>query len=182
MGVFNPYLTVIEKGMRESNHAINFIFYMATSKRFRKDFQRICGRPISRIFGSAILFLCKHICFCWRAPACLSRLERNISGTTELDSTFDAPGRRPTYYTSRYQSNFERQRQNQLLKATLLSNNTTITGAGLSPASSFNVLPACTGKTVRTLTWNPYDPMARQMENRRQAARLSRHRRTSGDV
>lgn len=183
MGVFNPYLTVIEKGMRESNHAINFIFYMATSKRFRSDFKSICRRLIYRIFGPAIVFLYKYICFCCTEPACLITLERHITDSTDADSTFDMNRKnQAAYKTAHYYSNFERRRQNQLFKATLLNNNTTITGASLSPATSLKGIPDTQAKTVRMLTWNPYDPVTRQLDSKRQAARLSRHCTTSGAV
>jgi hypothetical protein len=183
MGVFHPYLTVIEKGMRESNHAINFILYMATSKRFRSDFKRICRRLIFRIFGSAVLFLYKHICFCCTEPACLITLERHVSTTADLDATFEANRKYQTAYkTSHYHSNFERRRQNQLVRATLLNNNTTITNASLSPETSVTALPITTPKSIRTLTWNPYDRIARQFESKRQAERLARHRSTTGAV
>jgi len=183
MGVFHPYLTVIEKGMRESNHAINFILYMATSKRFRSDFKRICRRLFFRIFGSAILFLYKHICFCCTEPACLMTLERHVSTTTGLDSTFETSRKYQTAYkTSHYHSNFERRRQNQLVRTTLLNNNTTITNTSLSPETSITALPITTPKSVRTLTWNAYDRMSRKSESKRQAERLSRHRSKTGAV
>jgi hypothetical protein len=183
MGVFHPYLTVIEKGMRESNHAINFLLYMATSKRFRSDFKHICRRLIYRIFGSAILFLYKYICSCCTEPACLNTLERHVSDLTSADSTLDMSRKnRTAYKTAHYYSNFERRRQNQLFKATLLNNNTTVTGASLSPATSLKGIPDTPAKTVRLLTWNPYDPVVRQLDSKRQAARLSRHSATSNAV
>lgn len=177
MGVFHPYLTVIEKGMREANHAINFLLYMATSKRFRSDFKRICHRLVIRIFGSAILFLYKHICFCCSPPSCLITLERHISEITDLDSTFENSRKNQTAYkTSHYHTNIERRRQNQLLRSTLLNSNTPkVISGSTSSAASFSALPVSTPKTVRTLTWNTYDPIVRPVENKRQAARLSKH-------
>lgn len=183
MGVFHPYLTVIEKGMRELNHAINFLLYMATSKRFRSDFKRIFRRLIFRIFGSAILFLYKHICFCCTVPNCLMTLERHVSDVTDFDSTFENNRKNHTAYnTSHYHNNMERRRQNQLLRATLINNtNTTkMTSGSLSSAASFTALN--TPKTVRMLTWNEYDPISRPVESKRQAARLSKHGSTTGAV
>ena len=176
MGIFHPHLTIAEKGMRELNHAINFLLYMATSKRFRSDFKRIIRQIIFGIFGSGLLFLYKHICYCCPAPECLATIERQVSDAADPDSTFETNLKNhPAYKTSHYYSNYERRRQNQLVKATLLNNNTTITGANLTPALSCNKLSVNAAKTVRTLTWNPYDPMSRQPENKRQAARLSQH-------
>jgi hypothetical protein len=182
MGVFHPYLTVIEKGMRESNHAINFLLYMATSKRFRSDFKRICLRFIYRRLGPAILFLYKYVCFCCTEPEWLVNLERHVSDSTDTDSPFDTRKNQTAYKTAHYYSNFERRRQNQLFKATLLNNNTTVTGASLSPATSLKGIPETQAKTVRMLTWNPYDPVTRQLDGKRQAARLSRHCETSGVI
>jgi hypothetical protein len=183
MGVFHPYLTVIEKGMRESNHAINFLLYMATSKRFRSDFKRIFRRLSLRIFGSAILFLYKHICFCCTPPSCLISLERHISDITDIESALDGSRtNQAAYKTSHCHSNIERRRKNQLLKASLLNNTTTITNESSSASVSRNALPTNASKTVRTLTWNPYDQMNRQIENKRQAERLSRHRSSTGAV
>ena len=183
MGVFNPYLTVIEKGMRESNHAINFLLYMATSKRFRSDFKLILRRFVYRAVYPVILFLCKHLCFCCPEPACLITLEQHVSDAFDADSTLDINRKNQTAYkTAHYYSNFERRRQNQLFKATLLNNNTTVTGASLSPAPSLAGIPETQAKTVRMLTWNPYDLDMRQSESKRQAARLSRHCTTSGAV
>jgi hypothetical protein len=183
MGVFHPYLTVIEKAMRESNHAVNFLLYMATSAHFRSDFKRICWSIFCRLFGSTILFLYKHICFCCPEPTCLVTLERYVSDTTDLDSAFE-PNRKnqAAYKTSHYYSNYERRRQHQLLKATLINNNTTTTATTLTPATSYNTITSSTAKTVRTLTLNPHDPAVRQMESKRQAARLCKHYATSGAV
>jgi hypothetical protein len=176
MGVFNPYLTVIEKGMRESNHAVNFLLYMATSKRFRSDFKRITRILLYRIFGSAILFLCKHICFCCTEPSCLTTLEQQVSDTNDRDTPFEGSRKnQAAYKTPHYLLNIERRKKNQLLKATLLNNNTTVTGANLTPPASCNTLPDNPVKSVRILTWNPYDPLIRQAENGRQAARLKEH-------
>jgi hypothetical protein len=184
MGVFHPYLTVIEKGMRESNHAINFLFYMATSKRFRSDFKDICRHLIYRIFGSAILFLYKHLCFCCTVPSCLIALEQRVSDTMNLDLAYKTSRKNQTAYkTSHYYSNFERRRKNQLLNAALLtSNNPTAVGMNSTPPNSFNAIPVTAAKSVRLLTWNPYDPMTRQPESRRQAARLSEHFSTTGSI
>jgi hypothetical protein len=156
---------------------------MATSKRFRSDFQRICRRLIYRIFGSAILFLYKHICFCCTPPTCLQTIERHVSSTIDLESAFEINRKNQTAYkTAHYQSNIERRRRNQLLKATLVNNNTSITTESFSQVTSFDALPINAAKTVRTLTWNPYDQMPGQIETRRQAARLSRYRSASGAV
>jgi hypothetical protein len=181
MGVFHPYLTVIEKGMRESNHAINFLLYWATSTRFRMDFKRIFRSLFFRIFGSAILFLYKHICFCCTEPSCLVTLERHVSDTTDIDSSYEPHRNHTAYRTSHYYSNFERRRQQQLVQATLL-NSSIGTDSNLTPTASFHTLTAQTAKTVRMLTWNPHDPMMRQLEGKRQAARLSKHLPTSGAV
>jgi len=181
MGVFNPYLTVIEKCMRDSNHAINFLLYWSTSTRFRMDFKRICRLVSFRIFGTAIVYLYKHICFCCTKPSCLVTLERHVSDTTDLDSSYESNRNHTAYKTSHYYSNFERRRQHQLVKATLL-NNTIPTDTTLTPATSLHTLTTNTAKTVRILTWNPHDPMMRQLENKRQAARLSKHLSTSGAV
>jgi hypothetical protein len=179
MGVFHPYLTVIEKGMRESNHAINFLLYWATSTRFRMDFKRIIRSLFFRIFGTAILFLYKHICFCCTEPSCVVTLERHVSDTTDLDSSYESNRKNHTAYkTSHYYSNFERRRQHQLVKATLLNSSLTA-DAGLTPAASLHTLTAHTAKTVRMLTWNPHDPMMHQLESKRQAVRLSKHLSTS---
>jgi hypothetical protein len=176
MGVFHPYLTVIEKGMRESNHAVNFILYMATSKRFRSDFKRIFRTVIYRTFGSAILFLCKHICSCCTNQSCLVTFEQHMSDINSRDTTFETSRKnQAAYKTAHYYSNAERRRKNQLLKATLLNNNTTITGANLTRPSSCSTIPDNPAKTVRILTWDPYDPLLRQTENQRQAARLKEH-------
>ncbi|UJR31633.1 hypothetical protein I4U23_019115 [Adineta vaga] len=182
MGVFHPYLTIIEKAMRETNHAVNFLLYMATSKRFRSDFKHICLRLFYYTIGSAILFICKHLCFCCTESSCLATLERRVSDAKEQDSFLDANRKNHTAYkTSHYHSNFERRRQKQLLKATIM-NHTTSTGASLTPAASFNASPAPPAKSVRTLTWNIHDPLLRPVENQRQAARLSRHFSTSETV
>ncbi|CAF2643449.1 unnamed protein product [Rotaria sp. Silwood2] len=182
MGVFHPYLTVIEKGMRESNHAINFLLYWATSTRFRADFERIICRLFYRIFGTAIVFLYKHICFCCTEPSCLVTLERHVSDTTDPDSSYDLNRKNQmAYKTSHYYSNFERRRQHQLVQATLL-NNTIPTGTNLTPTASFHTLTEHTAKTVRMLTWNPHDPMMRGLENKRQAAHLSKHLLSSNAV
>ncbi|CAF4538137.1 unnamed protein product [Rotaria sp. Silwood1] len=182
MGVFHPYLTVIEKGMRESNHAINFLLYWATSTRFRADFERISRRLFYRIFGNAILFLYKHICFCCTAPSCLATLERHVSDTTDPDSSYELNRKNQiAYKTSHYYSNFERRRQHQLVQATLL-NNTIPTDSNLTPTASFHTLTEHTAKTVRMLTWNPHDPMMRGLENKRKAAHLSQHLSTSNAV
>ncbi|CAF0724512.1 unnamed protein product [Adineta steineri] len=179
MGVFHPYLTIIEKCMRESNHAINFLLYMATSKRFRSDFKTICRRFIYRICGPAILFLYRRICCCCPVPTCLVTLERRMSDIKEQDLILDVNRKNHTAYkTSHYHSNFERRRQQQLLRATLL-NNTNTTAISITPAASFTASPVPTAKTVRTLTWNVHDPLLRCVENKRQAARLSRHFSTS---
>ena len=170
--------------MRESNHAINFLLYMATSKRFRLDFIRIVRRHLYRLCGPTILFCSKHVCTCFTEPGCLIRLEQHVSDVIESESVIE-PNRKnqAAYKTAHYYSNIERRRQNQLLKATLLNNNTTVTGASLSPAVSYNELPPIAPKSVRTLTWNPYDPpVPRQVESKRQAARLSRHCSTTGTV
>lgn len=182
MGVFHPYLTVIEKGMRESNHAINFLLYWSTSTRFRMDFKRICRTLFFRIFGTAILFLYRHICFCCAAPSCLVTLERHVSDTTDFDSSYESNRKNQTAYkTAHYYSNIERRRQHQLVRATLL-NSAMTNDPNISPATSFHTLTAHTPKTVRILTWNPHDPMMRQLESKRQAARLSKHLSTSGAV
>ncbi|CAF1169207.1 unnamed protein product [Adineta steineri] len=182
MGVFHPYLTVIEKGMRESNHAINFLLYWATSTRFRMDFKRINRRIFFRIFGTTIIFLFKHICFCCTEPSCLVSLERHVSDTADMDSSYDYNRKnQAAYKTSHYYSNFERRRQHQLVKDTLL-NSTIPTDTNLTPTASLHTLTANTAKTVRMLTWNPHDPMMRQLESRRQATRLSKRLSTSGAV
>lgn len=182
MGVFHPYLTVIEKGMRESNHAINFLLYWATSTRFRADFERICRRTFYRTFGSAIVFLFKHMCFCCTEPSCLVALERHVSDTTDVDSSFDAFRKNHlAYKTSHYYSNFERRRQQQLVQATLLNSSIPI-DADISPNASFHSLAQNTAKTVRMLTWNPHDPMMRGLENKRRATKLSRHLSASNAV
>lgn len=183
MGVFHPYLTVIEKGMRESNHAINFLLYMATSKRFRSDFKQICRRLTYRLSAATISFLRKYLSFCCTEPAWLVAFERHILDATDEDPTFEGNRKnRAAYKTAHYYSNFERRRQNQLFKATLMNNNTTVTGASLSPVTSLKALPSTEAKTVRMLTWNPYDVTMRQSENKRQAARLSQHCSTSGPI
>ena len=69
----------------------------------------------------------------------------------------------------------------QLLKATLL-NNTITTGSNVTPAASFTASPATPAKSVRTLTWNPHDPLLHKTESKRQAARLSRHFSTSAAI
>ena len=174
MGVFHPYLTVIEKGMRECNHAVNFLLYMATSKRFREDFQRICRMIFYRIFGSTILFLYKHLCFCCTEPSCLVSLERHVSDTTELDSTIDNSRKNQNAYkTSHYYTNYERRRQQLLQQKT--TNNTTTTASSLTPATSLNILTKAPRKTVRTLTWTNFDRSSRSSDSQRQAARLSEH-------
>ena len=174
MGVFHPYLTVIEKGMRESNHAINFLLYWSTSTRFRMDFKRICRFFFYRIFGRTILFLYKHICFYCPEPSCLVRLERHMSDVTDLDSSYEFNRKNHTAYkTSHYYSNFERRRQHQLVTATLLNNNIP-TDTNLTPTASLHTLTSHTAKTVRLLTLNPHDPMMRKLETKRQAERLSK--------
>ncbi|CAF1594037.1 unnamed protein product [Rotaria sp. Silwood1] len=176
MGVFNPYLTVIEKGMRESNHAINFILYIATSTRFRSDFKRIFRRLFYRIFGPIILFFAKYICFCCTEPSCLVTLHQNVSDT--INDDFRSGSQRKNqaaYKTEHYYSNLDRRRKTQLLQATYSCPTTPTTGTRLSPTVSFTASPPTASKTVRTLTWNPYDPMIRHAENKRQAARLSQH-------
>ena len=185
MGVFHPYLTVIEKGMRESNHAINFLLYMATSRRFRLDFQQICRRLVYRIFAGIIAVLRKSIWLCCTEPAWLIAYERRILDSIDEELTSDTQRKtRTAYQTAHYYSNFERRRQNQLFKANLLSNNSTMTGASLSPAPSPKTLPDNQPKTVRMLTWNPYDLARQQQQSKaeRQAARLSRHCSASGPV
>ena len=183
MGVFHPYLTVIEKAMRESNHAINFLLYWATSTRFRLDFKRLCRRLIYRVFGTAILFLYKHICFCCSEPSCLVTLERHVSDTTDQDSSYEASRKNHTAYkTPHYYSNFERRRQHQLVTATLLNSSIPTDSSSLTPTVSLHTLTAQTAKTVRILTWNPHDPMMRQLEGKRQATRLSKRLATSGAV
>lgn len=181
MGVFHPYLTVIEKGMRECNHAVNFLLYMATSTRFRSDFKRIFRQLIYRTFGCAVLFLYKHICFCWSQPSWVASLEQHVTDTSDPDSALESNRKnQAAYKTSHYHTNYERRRQHQLLKANLLNtNNTTTSGSTLTPATSLNTLTATTGKTVRTLSWNPYDAATHRSENKRQAARLSQHFSTS---
>ncbi|CAF3177604.1 unnamed protein product [Rotaria sp. Silwood2] len=176
MGVFHPYLTVIEKGMRESNHAINFILYIATSTRFRSDFKSICRRLFYRIFGPAILFFFTRICFCCTVPSCLATLQQNVSDTMDEEFSFELRRKnQAAYKTEHYYTNYERRRKTQLLQATFSDPNPSTTAMRLSPTVSFNASPITTPKTVRTLTWNPYDPMIRQAENKRQAARLSQH-------
>jgi hypothetical protein len=181
MGVFHPYLTVIEKGMREANHAVNFLLYMATSKRFRSDFKNICQRIRYRVFGSAIVYAYKHICVCCTEPSCLVTLERHVSDIADQDSTLE-PGRKnqAAYKTSHYHLNFERRRQKQLLKGTLV-NNTITTGTNLTPALSFNASPSIPAKSIRTLTWNPHDPLLHQTKTK-QAARISQHFSTSDPI
>ena len=185
MGVLHPYLTVIEKGMRECNHAVNFLLYLATSARFRSDFKRICRQLFYRIFGSAIVFLYKHLCFCCTEPSCLVALQRNVSDTTDFETSLDGLRKnQAAYKTSHYYNNVERRRQNQLLKTALIKNKpvtgtTTTTTSNLTPTTSLNTLTTQSGKNSRTLTWNRYDPVNRHLESRRQAARLSQHYSTS---
>jgi len=181
MGVFHPYLTVIEKGMRESNHAINFLLYWATSTRFRMDFKRLWRLLFIRTIGVTILFCYRKICFCcFDEPSCLVSLERHVSEITDFDSSYESNRKNhAAYKTSHYYSNFERRRQHQLVQATLL-NSSLGTDANLTPATSLHTLTANTAKTVRMLTLNPHDPLMRQLENKRQAARLSKHLSTSG--
>ncbi|CAF3537704.1 unnamed protein product [Rotaria sordida] len=182
MGVFHPYLTVIEKGMREANHAINFLLYIATSTRFRSDFKRICRRLFYVTFGSAILFLHKHVCFCCTEPSCLVTLQQNMSDIMDQDSTFEKRRQnQAAYKTEHYYNNYERRRKTQLLQAMYSDPNTTTTGTRLSPTVSFSASPG-TSKTVRLLTWNPYDPMIREEDNRRQAERLSQHLKDTGVI
>lgn len=182
MGVFHPYLTVIEKGMRESNHAINFLLYWATSTRFRADFERICRHLFYRIFGSAILFLYKHICFCCTAPSCLAALERHVSDATDAESSYEFSRKNHVAYkTAHYYSNYERRRQHQLVQATLL-NSTITSDHNLTPAASFHTLAENTSKTVRILTWNPHDPMMRRLDDKNQVARVARRHSASNAV
>lgn len=184
MGVFNPYLTVIEKGMRESNHAINFLLYISTSTRFRSDFKRICRRIFYLTCGSTILFICRHVCHCCAEPSWVTSLEQSMSDTIEQDTSIDKARKyNAAYKTSHYYSNFERRRrQNQLVQTALSNSTSTSTGPKLSPKISSSASPVCTGKTARTLTWNPYDPMIRKTESKRQAERLSQHFVSSGVV
>ena len=178
MGVFHPHLMVVEKAMRESNHAINFLLYMATSKRFRRDFQQICRRAAYRIGAGTVAFLRKFIWICCTEPAWFSALERRFAESLDEEETSKVQRQnRAAYKTAHYYSNFERRRQNQLYKANLLSNNTMMTSSSITPVSSPKLLPENQSKTARMLTWNPYD-LARQ----RQAARLSQHCSASGDV
>ena len=175
MGIFHPYLTVIEKGMRESNHAINFLLYWATSTRFRSDFKRLCRQLLYRGCGSVILFLWKHFCFFWAEPTWLNTLERQVSDATEQDSSYESNRKNQTFYkTSHYYTNYERRRrQHQLVQETLL-NGSLATDNNLTPTTSFHTLTANTSKTVRMLTWNPHDPMMLGLENKRRPARVSR--------
>lgn len=184
MGVLHPHLTVVEKGMRECNHAVNFLLYLATSARFRTDFKRICRKIFYQIFVAGIIFIYKHLCFCWTQPSCLATLERSLIETIDIETSLDSNRKNQmAYKTSHYFSNIERRRKNQLLKESLINKKTlTTTSSSLTPATSLNTLAAQTGKTVRTLTWNPYDPINRQIESQRQAARLSKHYSTSTDI
>ena len=157
MGVFNPYLTVIEKGMRESNHTINFLLYIAMSTRFRSDFKRISRRLFYVIFGSTILFLYKHICFCCTEPSCLVTLQRNVSDTMHDNLVFKSYRKtQMVHKTSHYYSNFERRkRQNQLIPPTFLDDNklkSTAAPVRLTSSVSFNLSPRDTTTTVRKLT------------------------------
>ena len=182
MGVFHPYITVIEKGMRESNHAIHFLLYWATSTRFRMDFKRLCRRLIFGVFGSAFVYLYKRLCKCCPQPSCLIALERHVSDTADQESSYESHRKHHmAYKTPHYYSNFERRRQHQLVQATLLNSNLT-TDESLTPTASLHTLTAHTAKTVRMLTWNPHDPLMRQLEKQRQAARLSRNCSVSGTV
>ena len=195
MGVFHPYLTVIEKGMRESNHAVNFLLYMATSSRVRSDFKHICCRLFYRTLGSGILFLYKHICVCCSEPSWLVTLERHVSDTAELDSSLEGKRKNQTAYkTSHYYTNVERRRQqHQLLKANLITNNSTATATSITPATSLNAITK-TSTTTAAAAANTKNarspppsgghaggPLARPAENKRQAARLCQHFSTSGD-
>ena len=175
MGIFHPYLTVIEKGMRESNHAINFLLYWTTSARFRSDFERIVRRSFYRILGTTILFLYKHVCFCLHEPSWLVTLERHVSDTTDTDSSYDFSRKNQiAYKTSHYYSNYERRRQHQLVRTTLL-NNTITMGTNTTPLDSVHTLTESIGKTVRLLTWNPHDPIMGGSESSCQASHLSKH-------
>ncbi|CAF3217457.1 unnamed protein product [Rotaria socialis] len=185
MGVFHPYLTVIEKGMRELNHATNFLLYMATSSRFRSDFKTICFRLFYRIFGPVILFFLKHVCSCCTEPTFLVALQQNVSDTMDLETSLDTRRKnQAAYKTSHYFTNIERRRrQNQLLQTAFTDDtNTTMLGPKLSPTVSLNASPRGTSKTVRTLTWNPYDRIVRTNKNERQAARISEHFATSSVI
>lgn len=175
MGIFHPYMTVIEKAMRESNHAINFLLYWATSTRFRSDFKRLCRQLLYRGCGSLILFFWKHLCFFWAEPSWLATLERQVSDATEQESSYESNRKNQTFYkTSHYYSNYERRRrQHQLVQETLL-NSTLTTDNNLTPTASLHTLTAQTSKTVRMLTWNPHDPMMRGLENKRRPTRPSR--------
>lgn len=161
MGVFHPYLTVIEKGMRESNHAINFLLYWTTSKRFRKDFKRLGRQLIYRVCGSAVVFLYKHICFFFPEPSCLTALERHVSDTTDQESSYESNRKNQTAYkTAHYYSNFERRRQQQLVQMSLLNHDeTTTTGTVL--------LSNLTAKTIRTLEINQHDPIVQQINRKK---------------
>lgn len=182
MGVFHPHLMVIEKAMRESSHAINFLLYMSTSKRFRLDFQHICRRLVYRTITGVIVFLRKFIWICCTEPAWLIALERRLLESLDEEETSKVQRQnRAAYKTAHYYSNFERRRQNQLFKANLI-NNTMMTSTSLSPAPSPKMLPDNQSKTARMLTWNPYDLAKQRTSNERQAARLSQHCSSSGDV
>jgi hypothetical protein len=179
MGVFHPYLTVIEKGMRECNHAVNFIFYMATSARFRSDFKRLCHRLIYRVLGSIIIFLYKLMCSCCTEPSCLITLEQHLSDTSDLDSTLENNRKNQTAYkTSHYYHNYERRRQHQLLKTANDIHQTTTTMTG-TPSDGWTTTAM---KPIRTQSWNSYDRMKYLSDDKRQAARLSQHFSTSGVI
>lgn len=186
MGVFHPYLTVIEKGMRELNHATNFLLYLATSSRFRSDFKRICRRIFYSTCGSVLLFFCRHLFFCCTEPSWLVTLEQNLSDTRDTETSFDVHRKnQAAYKTAHYYTNIERRRrQNQLLQATFSDNaNTNALVPKLSPRVSLDTtVREDASKSVRTLTFNSYNPIKRTNENRRQAARLSQHFVTTGVV
>ncbi|CAF2189066.1 unnamed protein product [Rotaria magnacalcarata] len=185
MGVFHPYLTVIEKGMRELNHATNFLLYMATSSRFRSDFKTICFRLFYRILGPVILFFLKHVCSCCTEPAFLVALQQNVSDTMDQETSLDTRRKnQAAYKTSHYFTNIERRRrQNQLLQAAFTDEtNTAMLSLKPSPTVSLNTSPRGAPKAVRTLTWNPYDRIMRNNDNQKQAARISEHFATSGVI
>ncbi|CAF0798124.1 unnamed protein product [Didymodactylos carnosus] len=151
MGVLNPYLTVIEKGMRESNHAVNFLLYWATSSRFRLDFKRLIKRLMYRYFGSCLLFFGKKVCCYCVSPSCRLTLERHLSDIQD-DSSYDSNRKnQAAYKTSHYHTNFERRRQHQLLTSTLLNNNS------VSTPTSTKHLANLESKSVRILQFNPWN-------------------------
>lgn len=175
MGVFHPYLTVIEKAMRECNHAVNFLLYMATSTRFRSDFKRICRLIFYRIFGASIVYLYRHLCFCWSEPSCLASLQRHLSDPSEPESTMDVNRKNNNAYkTSHYYTNYQRRRQHQLLKNSK-ANNAGTSASMLTPTTSLNTMANATKKPDRLASRNSCDQSPRKSPNRRQAARLSDH-------